>query len=267
MSLTELVRTALGLQADFEVVQIRDADSLPKRRQPQHFITTFATTGVSSVSWNPQIFQTGYAVPAGCDVLANAVLSSHEREEAVIELINAGWWCFYGDGEHNRVFLLPRPQVKMKSGRVHCETGPAVIWPDADAVHEYYLEGCRVPKDAIEWPHKLPDLAISHENAEVRRVLANLYGHERLMKECGKAVQEDEFGRLWAINSRPAPDGGLLVIGNGLRMVEVINSTPEPDGTLRRYMLRVPPTMKTAKEAVAWTFNMTERQYQPAVQT
>ena len=33
-----------------------------------------------------------------------------------------------------------------------------------------------------------------------------------------------------------------------------MNSTPEPDGTRRTYFLRVPPQMRTAREAVAWTF-------------
>jgi hypothetical protein len=32
-------------------------------------------------------------------------------------------------------------------------------------------------------------------------------------------------------------------------------------------MLRVPPTMKRAREAVAWTFGKTEAEYQPAIET
>ena len=31
---------------------------------------------------------------------------------------------------------------------------------------------------------------------------------------------------------------------------------PEPDGTYRRYFLRVPPRMRTARQAVAWTFGV-----------
>jgi len=34
-------------------------------------------------------------------------------------------------------------------------------------------------------------------------------------------------------------------------MVEVANATPEPDGTRRAYWLRVPPDMRTARQAVA----------------
>ncbi len=39
-------------------------------------------------------------------------------------------------------------------------------------------------------------------------------------------------------------------------MVEVLDSTPEPDGTHRTYWLRVPPSNRTAREGVAWTFGL-----------
>lgn len=254
-ALAKLVCLTLGLSADWRVFTIKDADSLPKRRGMMA-----SSTAVSfSAAWPPSQSKFGYPVPFGCHVLVNHVLSGHEKAEALIELLIAGWWCYYDDLEQGRAFLLPRPEVKMKNENVHCETGPAVIWPDKGAAHEYYLEGVRVPKKAIEEPAKLPDLAISHENAEVRRVLTNLYGHEKLMKACGRVVQEDEFGKLWQL--------ALSRSDSAQSMVEVANSTPEPDGTYRRYMLRVPSTMKTAKEAVAWTFGMTEKQYSPKVQT
>jgi hypothetical protein len=50
-------------------------------------------------------------------------------------------------------------------------------------------------------------------------------------------------------------------------MVQVVNATPEPDGSARSYWLRVPPDMRTAREAVAWTFALGEGEYAPAVQT
>ncbi len=50
-------------------------------------------------------------------------------------------------------------------------------------------------------------------------------------------------------------------------MVEVQNSTPEPDGTHKTYFLRVPPTMQTAHEAVAWTFGLGGQQYSPSAES
>ncbi len=50
-------------------------------------------------------------------------------------------------------------------------------------------------------------------------------------------------------------------------MVEVVNASPEPDGTFRTYFLRVPPRTATAKAGVAWTFGLTEEEYAPLRQT
>jgi hypothetical protein len=71
-------------------------------------------------------------------------------------------------------------------------------------------------------------------------------------------VHRDETGVLWRVEF---DDDEPLV------MVEVINSTPEPDGSRRTYFLRVPPDTETAREGVAWTFGLTAEEYQPLAQT
>ena len=50
-------------------------------------------------------------------------------------------------------------------------------------------------------------------------------------------------------------------------MVEVQNSTPEPDGSIKTYFLRVPPATRTAREAVAWTFGLGAVEYRPAAES
>ena len=50
-------------------------------------------------------------------------------------------------------------------------------------------------------------------------------------------------------------------------MVEVVNSTPEPDGTRRTYFLRVPPATTSAREAVAWTFGLRGDDYRPSIES
>ena len=52
-----------------------------------------------------------------------------------------------------------------------------------------------------------------------------------------------------------------------LVMVELLNSTAEPDGSCRTYMLRVPPTVMSAREAVAWTFDQPPERYEVAVES
>jgi len=50
-------------------------------------------------------------------------------------------------------------------------------------------------------------------------------------------------------------------------MVQCLNSTPEPDGERRSYYLRVPPTVRTVHEAVAWTFGMAADRYEPEIES
>jgi hypothetical protein len=75
----------------------------------------------------------------------------------------------------------------------------------------------------------------------------------------GRRLDHDErFGTLWRRN---------FVGDEPIVMIEVVNRTPEPDGSFKRYWLRVPPTVRTAREAVAWTFNMPAEQYAPEIET
>ena len=54
---------------------------------------------------------------------------------------------------------------------------------------------------------------------------------------------------------------------DAFNMVRVRNSTPEPDGSHHTYFIAVPPDTKTAHEAVAWTFGLSESEYEPVVET
>ena len=46
-----------------------------------------------------------------------------------------------------------------------------------------------------------------------------------------------------------------------------INGTPEPDGARKHYFLQVPANMRSAREAVAWTYGLPEQRYRPTVRT
>jgi hypothetical protein len=85
------------------------------------------------------------------------------------------------------------------------------------------------------------------------------FGYDRYLRDSGASqVNRDECGILWRVD---LPGDEPLV------MVEVVNSTPEPDGTSRTYFLRVPPWVSTAREAVAWTFGLEADEYSPLAQT
>jgi hypothetical protein len=75
----------------------------------------------------------------------------------------------------------------------------------------------------------------------------------------GEQLDHDErFGTLWRLESR----GDELVV-----MIEVVNATPEKDGSFKHYFLRVPPSVTRAREAVAWTFDVAPELYLLAAET
>lgn len=49
--------------------------------------------------------------------------------------------------------------------------------------------------------------------------------------------------------------------------MDVLNSTPEPDGTWRRYVLRVPPDQRVPRDAIGWTFGLAPGTYHPIEMT
>lgn len=93
------------------------------------------------------------------------------------------------------------------------------------------------------------NLLMGVRNVTIRRRLMERRGVERILKEGGgRVIQEDDFGKLWQMPSDNFVDQTSLY-------VEVVNSTPEPDGTYAHYFLRVPPQFRKAQQAVAWTFS------------
>ena len=172
--------------------------------------------------------------------------------------MSAGWWWPHRDF----VMVRNRPNAinRDDQGRLHSVAGPAIRWRDGWAL--YFVHGIRVPTTVVESPETLTIHDIQGEqNVEVRRVMIERFGHERYIRESGaKLVHRDDWGTLWHAE---VPGDEPLV------MVEVVNATPEP-GTVdvfKTYFLRVPPTMRRAKEAVAWSFGMTENEYDPVIQT
>ncbi len=169
---------------------------------------------------------------------------------------SAGWWWPYA----TVAVLTERPAEVHRDniGRLHAAGGPALRYRDGSGLHAW--RGMPIPSDLVDELSRLTHRRIAEEpNAELRRVMLEHYGYERYLREAdARRVAEDECGVLWSLwfrNDEP------------LVMVEVVNSTPEPDGTSRTYWLRVPPQTRTAREGVAWTFGLTEQEYQPLVQT
>lgn len=179
------------------------------------------------------------------------------RLDGLFELAKScGWWWAFGDV----VVLTERPNHLSRDdrGRLHCETGAAIRWPDGWGVYAWH--GVRVPEDVILRPHDLSVERIEKEtNVEIRRVMIERYGVSRYVSDSGaEAIAEDSCGVLYR---KEVPGDEAIV------MVKVLNSTPEPDGSRKTYFLRVPPNMRTPHEAVAWSFNVPPDRYKPETET
>ncbi|HEY3333906.1 MAG TPA: hypothetical protein VGK16_01620 [Candidatus Limnocylindrales bacterium] len=204
-------------------------------------------------------------VAAARDVLGLRLGAQHlVRLDAFLAIArSAGAWFALP----NVAFVSERPVVCTvdPEGRLHAEDGPALAY--GDGVRVYAWHGVRVPARVILEPDAITIADITAQpNAEVRRVLTERFGVERFVREPGSTlIHEDETGKLWRRWITPARRWG----GGGevVQMVEVLNATPEPDGTRKTYFLRVPPTIQTAREAVAWTFNLQTYDYKPSVET
>jgi len=154
-------------------------------------------------------------------------------------------------------FIMERPQAVHfdEMNRLSAYPGPAVEFRDGSGI--FMISGIPVPRISGKLTvEKIHDQI----NSEVQRVLRESYGEKRYLADVGATLRhEDDYGKLWATNHHQA--------GERLVMVEVVNSTPEPDGTFKHYFLQVPPQMMTAREAVAWTFNVPVQHYAPALET
>ncbi|MFD9307158.1 DUF6745 domain-containing protein [Streptomyces sp. NPDC060048] len=203
-------------------------------------------------------------------LLLDAVLGQHDAAwlsafdtgagtelEGLAEVARAaGWWWPY----ERLAVLCERPSVlhRDEAGRLDRGDGPALAFPDGFAL--YAWRGMPVPADFLAGLEALtPERIRDEENAELRRVMLEHYGYERYLAESGaEPVHRDATGVLWRM---PLPGDEDVV------MVEVVNSTPEPDGTSRTYWLRVPPDTRTARQGVAWTFGLDTEAYAPLRET
>ncbi|MEU9127121.1 DUF6745 domain-containing protein [Kitasatospora sp. NPDC048540] len=168
----------------------------------------------------------------------------------------AGWWWPY-----EGVALVSERPVELhrdEAGRLDRADGPALAYPDGFALHAW--RGMPVPPGFLaELAAVTPERIRTEENAELRRVMLEFYGYERYLADSGaEPLHRDATGVLWRIQ---LPDDEPVV------MVEVVNSTAESDGTFRTYWLRVPPSTRTARAGVAWTFGVPEQEYRPQRET
>jgi hypothetical protein len=162
-------------------------------------------------------------------------------------------------GNKQLCFVHRKPQIAWQEGRLHNTTGPAVQYPDGWGW--YAVHGVPVPRELITDPETNTTQVIEGEtNAELRRIRIELYGFERYLRDARvECVQQDDFGKLY---KRQVSDDEPA-----LAFVKVVNSTPEPDGSYKTYVLPCRSSIMTAHEAVAQSFGLDIAEYNPSFQS
>jgi hypothetical protein len=226
----------------------------------------------------------------------------HELEGLLTVARHCGWWLPFDC----LTICCERPcRLQLDADRrLHDDKEPALAFRDGYAL--YADHGVVIPARLRTDPASITWQEIDAEpNLEVRRVMLNIYGAGRYIRESGaQKVAEDDYGELY----RKDVPGDEPVV-----MVRVVNATPEnvrpgtwhwegpngsrvtddqvlraiawayfltghpPDGytwhapvpapDYKEYWIRVPPVVTTAHEAVAWTFGKTPATYDPSIQT
>jgi hypothetical protein len=140
--------------------------------------------------------------------------------------------------------------------RLHDERAPALRFRDGWSVWAW--KGVVIPSLLIQNPERITLAMIDHEqNVQIRRCMIEIMTPERYVAQGGAVrVSEDETGVLWR---------KIWLSADAWAAVEVINATPEPDGTHRHFFLQVPAHMRTAREAVAWTYGLSAATYKQLV--
>jgi hypothetical protein len=156
-------------------------------------------------------------------------------------------------------WLLRRPSLVRHdaSGRLHAADGPALRFASGCSVHAW--KGVLVPPALIEHPGRIDVRTIeAAHDPQIRRCMIEIMTPQRFIEEGGAyRVAVDDTGVLWRQRWR----------WEAWAAVEVVNGTPEPDGSRKRYFLQVPATVRTPREAVAWTYGLAERHYRPVMRT
>ncbi len=158
-----------------------------------------------------------------------------------------------------RCWVAARPTIVRadEERQLHAADGPAVHY--GSGLSYYRWHGLPVAADLMVPTDEITPQRIADQTSMLnRRILIERLGIDRFIQMApAELAHEDHTGKLWT--KRWA--GGVW------SAIEVVNGTPEPDGSHRHYFLQVPAQVRTAREAVAWTYGLRAEDYDVAIRT
>lgn len=166
-----------------------------------------------------------------------------DKLEGLFELAdNCGWMNMYED-----VVVFQEKPVALRfddQKRLHSEVGPAIEYADGFGVYSWH--GVAIPKEWIMDKASLTaKTALTWANIEQRRAACEIVTWAKILKELKSVtIEKDEDPMIGELLEVDIPDIGKE------KFLRVLCATG------REFALPVPPTMKTALEANAWTFDI-----------
>lgn len=160
-------------------------------------------------------------------------------------------------------YVSAKPVVIHFNGnkKLHCESGPAIEFSDGFSIYSW--NGIRLDRDTIMYPEKISIEQINNEgNAEKRRCLIEIIGYERYLRETNAKLIDTKNVNNQIYKLYEADFGYTKA-----KIVELINSTAENDGTYKKYFFRVSKKITDAHEAVASLYGLSKNDYTPEVET
>lgn len=169
--------------------------------------------------------------------------------------LNCGWVTIIKD----TCIIQDRPMyIKFdEQRRSHCENGPAIEYRDGYSVMIWH--GTRVPR---EWILNgiTAEEALRVENSEQRRAACEIVGWQNILEQLNYVViDRDEDPMIGTLVEVKLPVSNRSVSDEKFLIVKC--------GTGRQFALPVPPDMKTALQANAWTYGLEAYEYNPEVRT
>ncbi|GCD80457.1 DUF6745 domain-containing protein [Schleiferia thermophila] len=145
-------------------------------------------------------------------------------------------------------------------GIFHTPDQPCLSWKDQ---RFYFYNNWPISPEFYENPDRVTKtMVMSEKNVEKRRAYMEILGSKRFAELLDLRVRDqsiDRQGYLVELYQSNQPDD---LSGDYIQFVKVICPS-----TGRAYMLCVPPEIKSALQAVAWTFGKELDEYQPVIET
>ncbi len=174
-------------------------------------------------------------------------------EPIMCAFVAGAWQLVWTD---DTLYWVAKPRLHFLAGtrQLHCEHGPAM---ECDIEDLYYWRGVNVPREWIEDRKTLtPQMALTWPNIEQRRAACEIVGWKAILDGLKARVIDADDSSIGTLVEVSLPDSGKE------RFLRVTC------GTKREFALPVPPDMKTALQAQAWTWGLSEKEFnRPEVRT